>query len=43
MKKTIYIVLLSICTSLCLSACTEEEITPTNNTVVTSGKESDPK
>jgi hypothetical protein len=29
MKKTIYILLLAIASSLALTACTEEEITPT--------------
>ena len=41
MKKLVYIILISITTSMCLTACTEEEINPTNS-VVTSGKESDP-
>jgi hypothetical protein len=41
MKKLIYIILVSITTSICLSACTEEEIKP--NTVLSSqGKEQDP-
>lgn len=43
MKKTIYIILFSIVTSFCVTACTEEEITPTNATSISSGKESDPK
>jgi hypothetical protein len=41
MKKLIYIILISITSSICLTACTEEEITP-NAPAVTAGKPSDP-
>jgi hypothetical protein len=42
MKKTFYLILISIMSSLCITACTEEDVQP-NSAVVTHGKESDPK
>lgn len=43
MKKTIYLILISIVSSLCITACTEEEVTPISTVVGSEGKESDPK
>ncbi len=41
MKKTLYIILLFIVTSLAISSCTEQEIKP--KTIVTGGGALDPK
>ncbi len=43
MKKTFYIILLSVVTSICVTSCTEEEVKPSKTYVSTQGKESDPK
>jgi hypothetical protein len=43
MKKILYILLVSLCCSAVMTSCTEEEITPIENSDKSGGGASDPK
>lgn len=42
MKKLVYVILFSLVSSMCVTACTDEEVSPNSALVGTQGKESDP-
>ena len=43
MKKILYILLFSLCCNLVITSCTEEEITPIENSDKSGGGATDPK
>jgi hypothetical protein len=43
MKKIIYLLLFAFATSMSITSCTEEEVTPTSLTKASGGGHSDPK